>query len=86
MASPPIAAADLLYVRHDERADRAVITGEPEAQASPRGGEPKGRRNGMFRHGLYAKRWKSAVFFGSCFDNRVMRWCADHAPDAVPLH
>jgi hypothetical protein len=31
MASPPIPAAGMLYVRHDERADRAVITTVPEA-------------------------------------------------------
>ena len=31
MASRPIPAAGLLKVRHDERADRAVITAVPEA-------------------------------------------------------
>jgi hypothetical protein len=53
---PPIPAAGLLYVRHDECADRAPITTVPEAHmASPRGGGPKGKRNGMFKHGLYTK-------------------------------
>jgi hypothetical protein len=33
MAFAPIPAVGLLYVRHDECADRAVITAEPEASA-----------------------------------------------------
>ena len=81
MASPPIPAAGLLYVRHDERADRAVITAEPEAHMpSPRGGGPKGKRNGVFKHGLYTKRqWKNVVSSGTCFDNPVGRWSREHA-------
>src|SRR6516225_8841231 len=56
MASPPILAAGLLYVRHDGRADRAVITAVPEAHmGSPRGGGPRGKRNGMFKHHIYTR-------------------------------